>query len=90
MSDDAIVMSALTMDSSFPKHTRKQYRKEKVGETAVLQKYNLQKLHNVSHKLAHIKLARRIKELQEKVCLAKMIEGVYKESLCDSDDDNKS
>jgi hypothetical protein len=87
MNEDATVMSSLTMDSSFPRDTRKQYRKEEAQERAVVQKDNLEKLNHVSHKLAHIKLAYRIKELQEKVRLAKMIEEVYEESLCDSDDD---
>ena len=84
-------MSALTMDSSFPRTRRKQCSKEDIPKVKSKQNGKNEQANHANNilaqkKLAHKKLALKIKELQEKVRLAKMIEEVYEQSMYTSDD----
>jgi hypothetical protein len=86
MSDDETCMSALTIDSSFPRTRRKQCSKEDIPKVKSKQTGKNEQVNPANNMLAHKKLALKIKELQEKVRLAKMIEEVYEQSMYTSDD----
>jgi hypothetical protein len=91
MSYDATCMSALTMDSSFPRTRRKQCSKEDIPKVKSKQNGKNEQANHANNilaqkKLAHKKLALKIKELQEKVRLAKMLEAFHEPPMCNSDD----
>lgn len=82
-SDDATYISALTLDSSFPRAMRKKEQsrvKSSVMANSSRRAASPKKPMDPK-KEAHKQLSRKIKELQEKVRLAKMIEEVYEESM---------
>jgi hypothetical protein len=92
ITDDATYISSLTLDSSFPMSLRTQYPKVTTSTATVKADDSEEKPFNHSNnkKLAYMKLALRIKELQEKVRLAKMIEEVYQQSMHESSDNDQS
>lgn len=81
-SDDATYISALTLDSSFPRAMRKKEQNRVSPSVMTSSRRAASPKKPVDPKKeAHKQLSRKIKELQEKVRLAKMIEEVYEESM---------
>ena len=92
ISDDATYMSSLTLDSSFPTSTRTHYPKvitlKPNVKAADDSEEKVLSLSNNSNTLAYMKLALRIKQIQAKLRLAKIIEEVYQQSMHETTSDN--